>query len=102
MKTILPALAALLSVLGAGVASAATDPSATPAPAATPAAASPSAAAKADPNQMICKTYEVTGSRLDTKKRCMTRADWDAERRASSDGLSTAQTNASYMAPEGH
>jgi hypothetical protein len=35
---------------------------------------------KHDPNKMICEDEEVVGSRLATKRVCMTRAQW-AERR---------------------
>lgn len=100
MKTTVLALAACLSVSGAGIAAAAaTDPAQ---PTTVSPAVVPAKPAKGSPDEVVCKTYEVTGSRLDTKKRCMTRADWEVEQRAGADGLSTAQTNASYMAPEGH
>ena len=39
-----------------------------------------SAPAKADPNQKICEKVEITGSRLATKRVCMTRRQWDDTR----------------------
>ena len=30
-----------------------------------------------DQNKQICRTSEATGSRLETKKTCMTRGQWD-------------------------
>jgi predicted phage-related endonuclease len=41
-----------------------------------PALARSSAEAK-DPNKVICKSEEVTGSRLQTKKTCLTVQQWD-------------------------
>ena len=79
------------------------------APKPTPvAAARPSGAVKlasndpGDPNQMICKREEITGSRLEGSKECHTRAEW-AELRAAgveklgilgAPGLSPTQTAA--------
>lgn len=37
--------------------------------------------AKQDPNRMVCVTEDVIGSRLGSKRRCMTAADWVAYRR---------------------
>jgi hypothetical protein len=31
---------------------------------------------KDDPNKIICRKYKVTGSLIDTKRVCHTRADW--------------------------
>jgi hypothetical protein len=33
-----------------------------------------------DPNRIICEKQEVVGSRLATKRICMTAAEWDARR----------------------
>lgn len=33
----------------------------------------------ADPNKVICRRIEVIGSRLDSKRVCRTKADWEAE-----------------------
>lgn len=32
-----------------------------------------------DPNKVICRRIEVIGSRLDSKRVCRTKADWEAE-----------------------
>lgn len=43
----------------------------------TPQAQSPPATRKAlDPNEVICEKQEVVGSRLATRRVCMTRAKW--------------------------
>lgn len=34
-----------------------------------------------DPNRMICEKQEIVGSRLGTKRVCMTAAEWEAKRR---------------------
>ena len=34
-----------------------------------------------DPNERICETVTVTGSRLGAKRYCATRAEWDERRR---------------------
>lgn len=34
-----------------------------------------------DPNKIVCRTQEVIGSRLQTKKACMTVMEWDLKRR---------------------
>ena len=48
-----------------------------PAVAQTPRPASPPASQKAlDPNEVICEKQEVLGSRLQTRRVCMTRAKW--------------------------
>lgn len=31
-----------------------------------------------DPNQMICRRYRESGSRIAIRRDCMTRAEWDA------------------------
>ena len=33
-----------------------------------------------DPNRMVCEKQQVVGSRLATKRVCMTAAEWDAKR----------------------
>jgi len=47
----------------------------TQAPAAAPAAN----ASKDDPNKLICKTERQIGSRLASKRTCMTAAEWQAQ-----------------------
>ena len=37
--------------------------------------------ANKDPNRMVCEKQEVVGSRLATKRVCMTAAEWEAKRR---------------------
>jgi hypothetical protein len=37
---------------------------------------------QADPNQMICETETVVGSRLGAKKTCLTRSQWAERRKA--------------------
>ena len=62
--------------------------------AAAPAAAagdSPRHAPK-NPNDMICRDVGVTGSRLDVKRICMTRQQWDEQRRDARDAVDRAQT----------
>lgn len=34
-----------------------------------------------DPNRMVCEKQEVVGSRLGTKRVCMTASEWAAKRR---------------------
>jgi hypothetical protein len=34
-----------------------------------------------DPNEMVCRSVEDTGSRLSRSRICMTRAQWDAHNR---------------------
>jgi invasion protein IalB len=63
----------LTLVLAAGL----TAPALSQAPAQTPAQP---AVNGPDPNEIICEKQEVTGSRLATKKICLTRAQW-ADRR---------------------
>jgi len=80
---------------------AANDPtnSQTPQPATTapqPTAAASSAKNALDPNKVICKTTEVTGSRLGGERTCMTRARWDEVSRANSQAVENAQTQGSY------
>lgn len=38
------------------------------------------AKAKNDPNQVICRTNDVTGSRLQKERTCLTRQQWDQQR----------------------
>ena len=61
---------------------------AAPVTAADPASAQ---AAGYDPNERICEKMIVTGSRLASKKVCMTRAEWDERRRGDRDAIERAQ-----------
>jgi hypothetical protein len=61
---------------------------------AAPVAAADTASAQAggyDPNERICEKMIVTGSRLASKKVCMTRAQWDERRRDDRDSIERAQ-----------
>lgn len=49
-------------------------------PAAAAAADPPAGKAPRDPNEIVCEKQEVLGSRLSTKRVCMTRAQWQDQR----------------------
>ena len=44
-----------------------------------------------DPNEMVCEKQEVLGSRVATKKVCMTRAQWAEQRRLERQEIDKAQ-----------
>ncbi len=46
-----------------------------------------------DPNEMVCKKEEVLGSRLQTRKVCMTRAEWAEQRHLDRQNVERSQTN---------
>lgn len=46
-----------------------------------------------DPNRIICEKQEVVGSRLATKRVCMTAAEWEIRRREDREAVEKAQTN---------
>jgi hypothetical protein len=46
-----------------------------------------------DPNRIICEKQEVVGSRLATKRVCMTAAEWADRRRDDRDAINKAQVN---------
>lgn len=52
-----------------------------------------SEAEKNDPDRVICKKAQVSGSRLGNKKICMRKADWDAQRQADREAIQRAQVN---------
>ena len=61
---------------------------------AAPVAAAGSASAQTDgydPNERVCEKIIVTGSRLATKKVCMTRAQWAERQRDDRDAVERAQ-----------
>lgn len=61
---------------------------------AAPAAAGDTASPKKsgyDPNERICETVTVTGSRLGAKRYCATRAEWDERRRLDREATEAAQ-----------
>ena len=45
-----------------------------------------------DPNEVICRTTRVIGSRLGASRRCATRAQWAEDDRAQREALRSAQT----------
>ena len=62
--------------------------------------AKPTAKAKADPDALICKKQETTGTRLGAKRVCYTRDDWmkvNAYARAAVDHIQQQE-----VAPFGH
>jgi len=50
----------------------------------------PSAKSK-DPNRIICEKIQETGSRLNTRKVCMTAQQWEEQRRRDRENLQDAQ-----------
>lgn len=46
----------------------------------------------ADPNHMICRSVAETGARLSRTRICMTRAQWDEQRRQTRQNIDRAQT----------
>jgi len=44
-----------------------------------------------DPNRVICEKVQDTGSRLNTRKICMTAAQWEEQRRRNREDLQDAQ-----------
>ena len=45
-----------------------------------------------DPNEIVCEKQEVMGSRLGSKRVCMTRAEWAEQRRLDRQDIDHAQT----------
>ncbi len=76
-----------------------------PEPAAQPAPAAPAVKASIsrdhDPNQVICKHEEETGTRLGGHKECHTRADWEQMARES-ERATTLMQSASGPGVVGH
>jgi len=46
-----------------------------------------------DPNRVICEKQGVVGSRLATKRVCMTAAEWEIRRREDREAIEKAQVN---------
>lgn len=46
-----------------------------------------------DPNERICRSQGETGSRLGGTRVCMTRSQWEAQRRDTQSSVERAQTN---------
>ena len=45
-----------------------------------------------NPDRLICKSEEAIGSRLVKQKRCLTKAQWDEDRRIQKMSIDRAQT----------
>lgn len=58
------------------------------------AAAEAEKADKKDPNRIICEKQEVVGSRLATKRVCMTAAQWETRRREDREAIEKGQMQA--------
>jgi hypothetical protein len=58
----------------------------------TPVIAGEKRADAKDPNRIICEKQEIVGSRLATKRICMTAAEWQAKRLEERQSLDRAQT----------
>jgi hypothetical protein len=58
------------------------------------AAAGEKKADKNDPNRMVCEKQEVLGSRVATKKVCMTAAQWEDRRREDREAIEKGQKQA--------
>jgi len=50
-----------------------------------------SASKERDPNQVVCEKVEVLGSRVSTKRVCMTRSEWAERRRLERQEIDRAQ-----------
>lgn len=61
---------------------------------AAPAEQSVSGKDDADPNKKICRSMGETGSRLKVKKICMTKAEWEEQRRQQRMAIEHGQTAA--------
>jgi invasion protein IalB len=46
-----------------------------------------------DPNRMVCKTMDIIGSRLGSKRTCMTAAEWSAMEREQRSTTERIQAN---------
>lgn len=46
-----------------------------------------------DPERIVCKKAQVSGSRLGSKKVCMSAAQWDIRRQADREAIQRAQIN---------
>ncbi len=48
----------------------------------------------ADPNEVVCEKQEVLGSRLATRKVCMTRGEWAEQKRLQRETVDRSQVSA--------
>ena len=62
-------------------------------PAEAQSSAEPTTKKKTDPNEIVCEKQEVLGSRLATRKVCMTRSQWAERRQADRDMVNRSQVN---------
>ncbi|KQN89829.1 hypothetical protein ASE95_16800 [Sphingomonas sp. Leaf231] len=51
------------------------------------------AAANTDPDKVVCRSEQNTGSRLARTKRCMSAREWDAEKAANKQDIERIQAN---------
>lgn len=63
----------------------------------TAAVAGDKKAEQKDPNRVVCEKQEVVGSRLATKRICMTVAEWEAKRLEDRQAIDKAQTGVKAM-----
>ena len=85
---------AIVALWAHGAVSAQASEPASPAPAA-PAASAPGS----DPNKLICRTDQTTGTRLSKTRRCMTAAQWRDVNQQNRDAVERAQAQASAYRP---
>jgi len=52
-----------------------------------------------DPNAKVCEKIEVTGSRLGSRRVCMTAADWAAQRQDHRNDIEKVQRNVGILNP---
>ena len=52
-----------------------------------------------DPNEKVCQVVTPVGSRLNTKKVCATRAEWEEKRRQDREATERAQTQVCVINP---
>lgn len=62
-------------------------------PAAAQNSTAPAAKKKTDPNEVVCEKQTVIGSRLATKKVCLTRSQWAEQRQNNRDLVNRSQVN---------
>ena len=75
---------------------------AAPAMAQAPAPTAPSAQTKAlNPNEIICQKQEVVGSRLATRRVCLTRLQWQEQRTMDRQDTERAQIHPDSQKPGG-
>ena len=85
-------LAALLGyALTTSITLHASEPRVAPAKPTTTASASDGKAKARDPNEVVCRKEQVLGSRLETRRVCMTRSEWAEANRVTRGQLERAQ-----------